>query len=768
MATHLGRSIPRVEDERFLRGAGRFTADVAVDSALHLHVVRSPHAHAAIGRIDGARAAALAGMHGVFTAADLHGLGAMPCVAALDAVEPLIIPPRYALARERARHVGEPVAFVVADNRDIARDAAELVEVDYEPLPAIVGGPAALALGAPLLWQQAPGNQAYRVLKGDRAAVERAFATAAHVVEAAPLNSRVIIAPVEPRAAIATYDVATDTLDLLLTGQSLHGIRRQLANDIFKLPPERIQLRAPDVGGGFGMKNFLYPEWIMLLWAARRLRAPVAWVADRSEEFVAPIHGRDVHATARLALDAEGRFLALDVAMIADLGAYASSFGPHIATNSASTAMGGIYAIPAICMDVRGAFTTATPIDAYRGAGKPEANYITERTIDAAARALGRDPRELRRQNMIASFPYRTALGMTIDSGRFTANLDDAGARADVAGFAARRAEAAKRGKLRGLGTACFLETSRGAANEGCEIRFDADGKIAIIPGTESNGQGHETSYAQIAADRLGLPMSAFRYVQADTRAVRTGAGHGGARSMHLGGGAAIKAIDAMLEKARRLAAHLLQASADELTYSEGRFSVRNTGRSIELLALAKSALDARNLPDGVAPSLDTHAMNMSDTYVFPSGCHVAEVEIDPETGATTLVRYTAVDDYGRLINPMLTEGQVHGGITQGIGQALLERTVYDPESGQLLTGSFMDYAVPRADDLPAFDITLAELPTQGSVLGVKGSGQAGAIAAPQTVIHAILDALAPLGVTRFDMPATPERVWRAIQSAKR
>jgi carbon-monoxide dehydrogenase large subunit len=766
---HIGRSVRRLEDSRFLVGRGRYVADIAGTTDLHSHVLRSPHAHALIKRIDVSRGASLAGVQGIYAAADLaaDGLGPLPCMAA---VKPLIVPPRPALADGRVRHVGDPVAFIVADSEEIAREAAELVEVDYEPLAAVVDGTAALAAGAPAIWDQAPGNLAFHLRKGDAEAVAQAMKQAAHVVEIEVMNNRVVVAPIEPRAGIARYDAATETMELELTGQGLHGIRRQLAEFVFKLPLERIQLSAPDVGGGFGMKNFLYPEWVLLLWAARKLGRPVRWLAERTEEFVTAAQGRDIAAKAKLALDATGRILALDVAMVANLGAYLSANGPGASAVAASTAQGGVYDIPAISVDIRGAFTNTVPVDAYRGAGKPEANYIVERAIEAAARALGRDPADLRRQNLIASFPHKTAMGMAIDSGGFVANLDAAVARADTAGFEARRAASGRAGRLRGIGVGCFLETSRGAPNEGAEVRFESDGTVTVAVGTESNGQGHETAYAQIAADRLGVPMQAIRYVQADTRAVKSGAGHGGARSMHMGGAAVVKAIDAALAKARSLAAHLLQASEDELAFADGSFAVRGSakdhGRAIALPALARSADDPANLPDGMTRGLAVHVMNMTDVFTFPSGCHVAEVEIDPETGAVSLLRYTAVDDYGRLINPLLTEGQVQGGVTQGIGQAMVEHTVYDPDSGQLLSGSLMDYALPRADDLPGFDITLIERPTLANPLGVKGSGQAGCIAAPQTVMAAILDALRPAGVEALDMPATPERVWEALRRA--
>jgi carbon-monoxide dehydrogenase large subunit len=749
-----GRSIRRVEDRRFLTGRGRYVDDIESPGCLWGHVLRSPHAHAAIERIDVSAAKALAGVQGVFVAADLEGLGPMPCMAA---VKPLIVPPRFALAKDRVRHVGDPVAFIVADSEQIAREAGELVEVEYAALPSVVDGRAALAPDAPALWDEAPGNLAFHIERGDASAVAEAMRKAAHVVEIDVMNNRVIVTPLEPRAGIARYDAATGSFDLELTGQGLHGIRRQLAEFVFRIEPERIHLHAPDVGGGFGMKNFLYPEWILLLWAARRLDRPVRWTADRAEEFVAGAQGRDIAATAKLALDTSGRILALDVAMVANMGAYLSGNGPGASAVAASTAQGGVYDVPLIHVDVRGAFTNTVPVDAYRGAGKPEANYIVERAIEMAARQLGRDPAGLRRQNLIASFPHKTAMGMAIDSGDFRANLDQAVARAAMAGFEARRAEARTRGKLRGIGVGCFLETSRGAPNEGAEVRFDSDGTVMVAVGTESNGQGHETAFAQIAAERLGVPMEAIRYVQADTRAVKSGAGHGGARSMHMGGAAVVKAIDAALAKARTLAAHLLQASEAELAFAGGSFAVRGTERRIEILSMARES----GSPFG------EHVMNMTDVFTFPSGCHVAEVEIDPETGAASLERYTAVDDYGRLINPLLTEGQVQGGVTQGIGRALVEHTVYDPDSGQLLSGSLMDYATPRADDLPYFDITLVERPTAANSLGVKGSGQAGCIAAPQTIMAAILDALRPAGVTELDMPATPERIWQALGAAR-
>ncbi|HZU91411.1 MAG TPA: xanthine dehydrogenase family protein molybdopterin-binding subunit [Stellaceae bacterium] len=770
---HIGRSLRRLEDRRFLTGEGRYVEDMDMPGQLYGIVLRSPHGHASIDGIEAGSARAMPGVRGIFTAADLDadGIGPLPCIARVATVAPMIVPPRRALARDRVRHVGDPVAFVVADTRERARDAAERVAVAYRPLPAVVDAMEALAAAAPLLWDEAPGNLSYRFERGDKAAVDAAFAGAAHSVEIELVNNRLVVAPIEPRAAIGHYDAGADRFELLLTGQGVHSLRRQLADAVFHMPPDHIVVRAPDVGGGFGVKNFLYPEWVLVLWAARRLGRPVKWVAERGEEFVSSAQGRDNHTRGRLALDRDGRFRALDVDTVANLGAYLSTNGPGSSTNSPASAMGGVYAIPAVFMAVRGVFTNTVPIDAYRGAGKPEANYLIERLVDRAARRLGFDPVALRRRNLIARFPYRSGLGVTIDCGRFAANLEEMGRRILTDGFAARRRAAAERGKLRGLGIACFLETSRGTPGERAEIRFEPDSRIALVLGTQSNGQGHETSFLQIAADLLGLPIDAFRFVQADTRAVKSGNGHGGARSMHMGGAALYLAAQMVVSKGRAIAAHLLQADASAVRFSAGRFTVGGGERGIDLLALAEAARDPANLPanlpGGTTPGLDADAYTDSDVFTFPSGCHAAEIEIDPETGAATLERYAAIDDYGRLINPMLAAGQVRGGLAQGIGQALFEHTVYDERSGQLLTGSFLDYALPRADDLPSLDITLAELPTAVNPLGVKGAGQAGCIAAPQTIINAILDALAPLGIEHIDMPATSERIWRAIRSAR-
>ena len=749
MAPFIGQSTRRLEDARFLTGTGVFVDDVNIAGQAWAHVVRSPHAHATIDRIDTTAARAVPGVLGIYTHQDIDGLGLLPCATQVATVAPMIVPPRPALAHGKVRHVGDPVAFIVAETASAARDAAERMEVDYTPLPCVVDTAAALAQGAPPLWDT--GNESFHFQRGDSDAVRAAFALAKNIVETEVVNNRLVIAPIETRAAIGQW--VNNRFDLFVTAASVHAIRDQLANSVFRCPRDQVRVSAPDVGGGFGIKNCLYPEWVMLLWSARQLGRPVKWVEDRAEDFVSTAQGRDNVSKARLALDARGRFLALDVSTIAGLGAYMSGGGPGSSTNAPAAAMGGGYVIPAIFMDVRGVFTNTAPIDAYRGAGKPEANYLIERLIDKAAHQCGFDPIELRRRNLIATFPYQKALGTIVDCGRFVANIDDVLALADHAGFARRRAASESQGKRRGIGVACFLETARGAPNEGAEIRFGDDDIVTLLVGTQSNGQGHETAYPQIAADLLGLPIQQFRYLQADTAEIPEGNGHGGARSMHMGGAALFNAAQQAIEKGKPVAARLLQAQPDQIVFAAGRYVAGD--RSVDLLSVARDT------------SLDTYVWNLLDIITIPNGCHIAEVEIDPETGLVTLDRYTAVDDYGTLINPLLTIGQVQGGVAQGIGQALTEHTVYDPDSGQLLSGSFMDYQLPRAVDLPDLDITLTGIPTSANPLGVKGSGQAGAIAAPQTIISAILDALAPLGVTHIDMPATPERVWRTIQQAR-
>lgn len=746
-----GRSLRRLEDARFLAGQGRYVADLAAPGALHAAFLRSPHAHARLHRIDVGPARGVRGVRLVLTGEDLAraGLGSLPCGASLAAERPLVVPPRPSLAQGVVRHVGEAVACVVAETPLAALDAAEAILAEYEPLPAVTDAAAALAPGAPQLHPEAPGNLAFLWRKGDAPAVEEALRRAARIVRAEIPNPRVACAPIEPRAAIARPEAGR--LVLIANGQNVHGMRAQLAAAM-SLPPEMLRVIVPDVGGGFGVKNVAFPEHVCLLHAARLLGAPVRWTSTQAEDFAASAHGRGLCGTARLALDVEGRFLALDFEGIAEMGAYLSHYGPHCSTNAAATAMGGVYAIPAIRMTVRGVFSNTAPMEAYRGAGKPEANFLIETLVELAARETGEDPVALRARNLIAAFPYRSALGMEIREGDFAARLAECARLADRAGFPARRAESEARGRRRGFGLTCFLETARGAFGEWARIAVDADGGVTLAVGTHSNGQGHETSFPQYLAEALDLPVETIRYLQGDTEVVAFGHGHGGARSLHMGGEAMRQAAQALLAEARGRAARLLQAAPDSLHYAGGRFALAD-GRSITLAEIAAE--------EGGLAAEARHAL---DLCTFPNGAHAAEVEVDPETGEVTLCRYTAVDDYGVLLNPLLTAGQVMGGVAQGVGQALCEAIRYDAESGQLLTAGFMDYALPRAADLPDLAIHLREdQPTAANGLGVKGSGQAGAIAAPPAVMAAIRDALG----ADIAMPATPARVWAALNPAQ-
>ena len=749
------RSERRREDARFLTGAAQYAGDSRQPGQLHAVVVRSVHAHAEFS-VRAAVAAAMPGVCGVFLAADLvaDGVGVLPCLVDLGPGSGMVTPPRFPLAVGRVRHVGEPVALVVASSEAAAVDAAEAVEVEYAPLAPVVDVGAAQSMAA--IWGEAPGNVAFRFRRGDAAAVAVGLAGAAHVVELELVNQRIAAAALEPRVAVGHWDEGAGRYELVLSGASVHVLARELS---MVLGGARVDVACPDVGGGFGMKNVTYPEYALLLWAARRLGAAVGWVASRTDEFVQGVHGRANVTVARLGLDAAGAMLALQVETVADVGAYLSTGGPGSSTIAPATAMGGVYAIPAVCMDVVGVFTNTAPIDAYRGAGKPEANYVIERLIDVAARRLGFDAVELRRRNIMRNFPYRKPTApVVVDGGAFGATLEKALVAGDWAGFAGRRAEAAARGQLRGIGTGCFLETSRGPVNEEAWLRFRADGGIDLVVGTQSNGQGHETSFARLAANRLGVDAALVRLVQGDTRVVPRGGGHGGARSLHMGGAAAVMAVDDAVRRGRVHAARLLQAEEREVVFAGGTY--RAGGAAVGVLALAGALREA-----GMPGAMDGHGDNVCDAFTFPNGTHLAEVEIDPETGTVALKRYTAVDDYGVLLNPLLTEGQVQGGLAQGIGQALCEAIVYD-EGGQLLSASFSDYAVPRGADLPDLTVRFLEVATGANPMGAKGSGQAGCIAAPQTVMNAVMDALAPMGVAHMDMPATAASVWAAMQKA--
>jgi aerobic carbon-monoxide dehydrogenase large subunit len=764
----LGRSLNRLEDERFVRGRGHYIADLAVAGALHGIVVRSTHAHARIVAIKTDVARRMPGVAAVFTGLDLaaDNVGPLPCATTtIPMATPLVVPPYHALAREVVRHVGEPVAFVVAESVEGARDAAEAVVVEYEELAPVISLAEAVRPQSRSIWPDAGNNVAFQFGRGESGAVEAAIAAAPHVVECELINNRVVAAPLETRGSIGEYDAANGRLHLIASAAGAHAIRNLLAESVFRIPREKLRVSIGDVGGGFGMKNVLYPEWVLVLWAARRLGRPVKWIGDRSEDFVASVHGRDSVARARLALDRQGRFLALEASVLANMGAYLSTVAPVVPTLAMASAIGGVYDIPLIAFAAKGVFTNTTPVDAYRGAGKPEANYMIERCIDIAAARFGMDALNLRRRNIFRRFPHQSAMGLTVEQGSFAHAIELAVVAA--AGFEQRRKGSRARGRLRGIGYACFLETARGQPNEVAEVLADSDGRIELRVGTHSNGQGHETTYAQIAADALGLPLERFHFRQGDTDDLDSGGGHGGARSMHQGGTALLLAAEGMIGNARRLAARLLQAGVDAVSYEAGMLRVAATGQEITLDEVARASYQPTG-GDDVAPGLAHKATHLCDRYTFPNGCHLAEVEIDPATGEATVVRYVIFDDYGRLLDPRLTLGQVHGGVAQGIGQALFEQALFDAETGQILSGSLMDYTLPRAADIPSFEGSLTgDFPSHANRLGVKGSGQAGAIASPATIMNAVMNALKPLGVTHLDMPATPARIWEAIEAAR-
>jgi carbon-monoxide dehydrogenase large subunit len=759
-----------MEDPRFLKGDGRYIDDIAMPGMAYGYVLRSPHAHAQLIAVETADARTMPGVLAVFTGAELseEGLGFIPCGQQIQSRDgtPHKTPDRPMLAQDRVRYLGEPVAFVVAETLAQARDAAERIIANYRHLTPVIEAETALKPGAPQLFDAIPDNLSFDWEKGDCAATDAALAAAARVVSLTLVNNRVVVNPIETRGAIGLIDDETGRLTLWVAGQGVHTLRRLLSERVFRIPPDQLRVVTPDVGGGFGTKNFLYPEYALVLWAARKLRRPVKWIAERSEGFVSDSHGRASVIRGHLALDAQHRFTALKVEVVADLGAYLSTNAPIIPTNASASVMGGLYAIPAIHFSVKGVFTNTVPVDAYRGAGRPESAYIIERLVEEAARESGIDAIALRRRNFISpsAMPYQTAMGMKIDSGEFGAVLDRALARADHAGFPTRKAEAESRGRIRGLGLACYCEATLGIPQEAAAIHFESDGGVSLAIGTQSNGQGHATTYAQILAERLGVPFEKIRLIQGDTDYVATGGGHGGSRSLQLGGSALVLAVDKVIAKGKTLAAHVLEAAVDDIEFHEGRFTIAGTDRALDISALADLARDPSRLPSGMTPGLDESAQYARENFTFPNGCHVAEIEVDPETGTIALIRYTVVDDFGRVINPLLAAGQVHGGIVQGIGQALLEHTVFDA-SGQLLSGSLMDYDLPRADDVPVLDVTFLEVPATSNPLGIKGCGEAGCVGALPAVMNGLIDALKPFGIRHLDMPVTPERMWRLVHS---
>jgi aerobic carbon-monoxide dehydrogenase large subunit len=766
----IGQAIKRFEDVRLVRGQGRFHDDVNLAGQAYAVIVRSIHAHARMTRIDATQALRSPGVLAVFTGADTAELGTMKMTLKRKRPDgsPMFAPPHHGLTRDRVRYVGDPVAMVVAETLAQAEDAAERLVIDYEPLPSVTS--TAEAVGGPAVWDECPDNVSNLYEAGDRAATDAAFAGAARTVRRRYVISRVHAQYMETRGALGTWDPGEQRYVLYADVQYPHRVRTALATNILKVPEHQIRVIAGDVGGGFGTKGWQYPEHRLVLWAARRLGRPVKWRCERREAIPADEHARDNVTDAELALDADGHFLALRVRTLANVGAYVSSDRNLLATFSNVATLVGVYAFPAAHVAVTSVLSNTNSTAPYRGAGRPEATYVIERLIDDAARELGLDAIELRRRNLVpaSAMPYRTATGVTYDCGDFPAQMEAALKLADVGGFAARRAASRARGRLRGLGIANAIERAAGPQPEFAEIRFSPSGTVTIFMGTKNQGQGHETTFKQILHERLGLDPADVRYIDGDTDRVAFGMGSMGSRSTVIGGTALWMAADKIIAKGRRVAAKMLEAAEADIAFANGAFSVVGTDRALPLKDVARAAFQPASLPKGVEPGFFETATFSPASDTWPNGCHVCEVEIDPETGAVAIVGYVIADDVGTVINPLTLKGQIHGGVAQGVGQALMEEIVYDADSGQLLTGSFMDYAMPRADTLPDIAVESHPVPTKLNPLGAKGAGEAGTVGALPVVMNAVLDALAPVGVRQLDMPATPLRVWRAIRDAGR
>ncbi|NOX73242.1 MAG: xanthine dehydrogenase family protein molybdopterin-binding subunit [Alphaproteobacteria bacterium] len=780
MSTKIGDRVKRSEDKRFITGAGKYTDDIRQENQAYAAFVRSPYAHANVKGIDASAAEAMDGVIAVLNGAQLtgDGIGNIICGWAVSSKDgsPMNMGAWSALATEKVRYVGDAVAVVIAETDALARLGAEAVEVDYEELPTVVKADKALAEGAPQIHENAPGNQIFDWEIGDQAATDAALATAAHITEVDITNNRLSPNPMEPRAAIATYDAAEEHYTLYTTSQNPHVARLVLSAFYNVAPEHKLRVIAPDVGGGFGAKIYIYPEEITCLWASMKTNRSVKWTSDRSEAFMTDAHGRDHITNARMGFDADGKIVGFKVDTIANVGAYMSLFSSAVPTYLYGTLMSGQYDMPAIHCNVRTAYTNTVPVDAYRGAGRPEATYLIETMMERAAREMAMDPAELRRRNFIQSFPHQTPVILAYDAGDFPKILQMAQESADVAGFATRKAEAASRGMLRGLGYSTFIEAcglapsaaagSLGAGVglwESAEVRMNPVGTIEVLTGSHSHGQGHETTFAQIVADRFDIPIENVKIVHGDTDKVQFGMGTYGSRSAPVGMSAVVKAMDKVEAKIKKIVAHVLEADEADLVIEGGAVSVAGTDKQMLWHEIGLAAYMAHNLPEGMEPGLKETAFFDPVNFSFPSGAFICEVEVDPETGTTEIVQFTSADDFGTIINPMIVEGQVHGGVAQGIGQALLEQVIYD-DDGQLLTGSYMDYTMPRADDLPFFTIDHHATPSPNNPLGVKGCGEAGAIGAPPAVINAITDAIGAEGLA---MPATPMNVWRAIQAAK-
>jgi carbon-monoxide dehydrogenase large subunit len=773
----MSQPIRRTEDKRFITGKGRYVDDVKMEGAAVGYALRSPYAHAKILSIDIAAASEMPGVIGIIIGADLEAAGIGHLGAAFPASmlknrdgTPRVDGDRALLTVDYVRYVGEPVAFIVAESQNAAKDAAEQILVDYEELPAVGLIDEAIAPDAPLVWPQAKGNIAVDWEQGDEAATDAAFAKAAHVTRIDLINNRVVVNSMEPRGAAGRYDKETGQYELYVTSQGAHPIADTIAKRILKIPQERLRVITPDVGGGFGLKMSTFAEYPLTLIASEKFGVPVKWMSERTEAFQSDSHGRDLKSHAEMAFDAEGRILAYRVKTDFNLGAYGLGFGPGIQNIVPMFVVGGVYKVPVLHNYVRAVFTNTVPVEAYRGAGRPEAAYIIERLMDLAAREMELGPDEIRLRNFIRAeeMPYRSYVGAMIDSGDFQRNLRDCLKQADWAGFDARRAASAKNGKLRGRGLAYYIEKTAGGASA-VDIAFTPAGRVEVGVGTSAHGQGHETTFAAIVADKLGVPFDSIDLIQGDSIRAPHGGGTGGSRSLWNSGNGILKASDAVIEKGREVAAALMDTTQDAITFEDGAFRVHGTNQFLPLLDVAEAARSGAKLPAELKAKLDK-GLDSSGTHdekgdTFPNGCHICELEIDPETGKVTVISYDVVDDFGFVLNPLIVAGQVHGGVAQGIGQALFENCLYEPGTAQLLSGSFMDYTMPRADDLPSFGFSYNEILCTTNPLGIKGCGEAGTVGAAPAVMNAVLDALWDKGVRAVDMPMTALRVWETLRA---
>ena len=778
-ATGIGAAVRRKEDLRFITGKGQYTDDVVRPGETRAVFVRSPHAHAKIKRIDVSAAKSMPGVIAVLTGNELVNdkIGNLICGWMIHSKDgsPMKMAPHPALASDKVNHEGDAVAVVIAETRTLAADAAEKVQVDYEPLAAVTDP--AHAKSGTQIHEVAPRNTIYEWSLGDAKAVDAAFAAAKHVTKLDIVNNRLVPNAIEPRAALAEFDAGTDQLTLWNTTQNPHVSRLVISAFVGMAPEHKLRVIAPDVGGGFGSKIFIYPEEVVCLWAARKIGRPVKWTADRSESFLTDAHGRDHVTRAELALDANGKILAMRVKTIANLGAYMSTFSSSVPTYLYATLLSGQYDIPHIYCEVDAVYTNTAPVDAYRGAGRPEAAFVVERLVEVAARQMGIDPADLRKRNFIKSFPHQTPVIMAYDAGDFAASLRKALELADVKGFGKRKRDSARSGKLRGIGystyiEACGIAPSQAVGSLGCgvglwesaEVRVNPTGTVEVLTGTHAHGQGHETTFAQLVSERLGIPFENVSIVHGDTDKVQFGMGTYGSRSAAVGMSAIVKALDKIETKAKKVAAHMLEAAEGDIEFKDGKFTVAGTDKSAAWGDVALNAYIAHKFAgQELEPGLKETSFYDPTNFTFPAGCHICEVEVDRDTGKTEIVNWTAVDDFGTVINPMIVEGQVHGGIAQGIGQALLEGAIYDKD-GQLVTGSLMDYSMPHAHDLPSFKVGLTETKSPSNPLGIKGCGEAGAIAAPAAVINAVTDAIS---TEELAMPATAQAVWSALKRAQ-